>query len=188
MLLRIRETGQVVTEYEFRQLNNTTSFSDQLTIDNLDLFGADPVLPAPQPTPGEFETVSLNGAVKDSKGNWIENWVITPMFSKYTDADGKVHTVSQQQQEYTANKLNQQRQFMVLTPLQAKAALLQAGLLNTVETMIDDPTTDPLIKLAWNNALEYKRLSPMIVEIASKLNISDQQLDDLFTSGKSIIV
>ena len=73
---------------------------------------------------------------------------------------------------------------LVVTPFQAKAALYQAGLLSTVETHIEN--SEPLIQMAWNEALEFKRYSPAILNLASSLGWSEQQLDDLFINAYSI--
>lgn len=78
------------------------------------------------------------------------------------------------------------RERMIVSPFQAKAALLQAGLLDQVTALINDPTTDPVIPLAWNNVTEFKRTSTMIASLASKLNLSDTQLDNLFTAAAKI--
>ena len=48
MELRVRETGQIITEREFRSLYPNTSFPKQLTIEILDARGVDPVLEGPQ--------------------------------------------------------------------------------------------------------------------------------------------
>ena len=69
MQIRIRESGAVVYENEFRSMYPDTSFPTVLSVDLLNDFGADPVLNAPQPIPGEFEVVVLDGSVEDSLGN-----------------------------------------------------------------------------------------------------------------------
>lgn len=74
----------------------------------------------------------------------------------------------------------QKRALMRVTPFQAKAVLLQANLLDDVEALISDPVADPLVKLAWANALEYRRLSPMVEGIKTALGWTDEQLDSLF--------
>lgn len=86
------------------------------------------------------------------------------------------------QQELAIKRAN-----MVVSPFQAKAALLQAGLLSQVEALINDPATDPLVVLAWNNASEYRRTSSMIVNLAATLNLTDTQLDELFTNAATIV-
>lgn len=83
-------------------------------------------------------------------------------------------------------KITSLRKSMVVSPFQAKMALQQAGLLDSVETLINDPATDVSIKLAWNNATEFRRTSPMIAALSSQLNLSDTQLDELFTNAATV--
>ena len=75
------------------------------------------------------------------------------------------------------------RMMMNVTPFQAKAALLDADLLDDIEALIADPSTDRKVVLAWNNVTEFRRLSPMVAGIASALGWSDEQLDTLFEAA-----
>ena len=97
-------------------------------------------------------------------------------------------TVRDKTPEELADWLLQKRIGMNVTPLQAKIALLNADLLSDVEAVIDDPSTDTLIKLAWTNATEYRRLSPMVNGIASVLGLTEHQLDALFVAAATIQV
>ena len=183
MQIRIRQSGAVVYENEFRAMYPDTSFPVQLSPEILDSFDADPVLNAPQPEHGEFEIVAQEGAVQDSLGNWVQNWVVRPMFVEYTDDEGIVHTVEEQQAAYVAQQAQQKRQSMNVTPFQAKDALLDAGLLDDIEALMADPLTDRVVVLAWNNAIQFERLSPMVAGIAAALGWSDEQLDTLFEAA-----
>ena len=80
------------------------------------------------------------------------------------------------------------RSRMAVTRFQALAAMHGAGILTQVQTIIDNPLTDPLVKLAWDNALEFKRTSPAILQLAQTLGLTDEQLDTLFTTAKGIEV
>jgi hypothetical protein len=73
-----------------------------------------------------------------------------------------------------------------VTPFQAKAALLDAGLLDDIEALIADPATDRKVVLAWNNAITFERLSPMVAGIAVALGWTDEELDDLFAAAAQI--
>lgn len=73
-----------------------------------------------------------------------------------------------------------------VTRFQALAALHIAGLLGQVEAMMADPGTDALTGLAWQNAQVFKRTSPMVLNMAQALGLSDQQLDDLFIAASQI--
>jgi hypothetical protein len=69
---------------------------------------------------------------------------------------------------------------------QAKVALDQSGLLDVVQALMDAPETPNKIKLAWNNGATFKRYSDMILSMAAVLNLSDEQLDDLFSLAATI--
>ncbi len=73
-----------------------------------------------------------------------------------------------------------------VSAFQAKVALDQSGLLNAVQALMDDPATPNKIKLAWNNGATFKRYSDMILSMASILNLSDEQLDDLFAFAATV--
>lgn len=79
--------------------------------------------------------------------------------------------------------LEELRAQMNVTPFQAKAALLDAGLLDDIEALMSDPATDRTVVLAWNNVTEFRRLSPMVAGIAAALGWSDEQLDSLFAAA-----
>lgn len=76
----------------------------------------------------------------------------------------------------------------VVSPFQAKAALLTQGLLDDVEALIAHPDTDPLIRLAWQTASEFRRTSPSVVGMAQALGWSEQDLDDLFNLAATLEV
>ena len=73
-----------------------------------------------------------------------------------------------------------------VTAFQAKAALLQADLLDDVENMMADPATPRIVKLAWTEALTFERQSPTVVAMGSALGLTDEQLDALFVAGSQI--
>ena len=80
--------------------------------------------------------------------------------------------------------LRKRREAMKATRFQAKAALMQAGLLDDVEAAVA-ASDDPMIKLAWQEA-SFVRLSPLISAIAEAVGISDEQLDELFESAMRV--
>ena len=67
-----------------------------------------------------------------------------------------------------------------VTRFQARAALMQAGLLADVEAYMALESTDAFIRLAWTEAQEFNRTSPTVLELASIIGVSDSELDDLF--------
>ena len=76
---------------------------------------------------------------------------------------------------------------ITVTRFQAKAALLQAGLLDQVQSYIDGPDVPDLVKLAWQEA-GFRRGSKMINDIGSELGLSEAQMDDLFLTARGIDV
>lgn len=76
---RIRETGQVVTESEFRAIHSTRSFPYQITVEILDDLGADPVFEGPWPTATKYQVVYRDGVVQDEEGRWFTNYAIADM-------------------------------------------------------------------------------------------------------------
>jgi hypothetical protein len=78
------------------------------------------------------------------------------------------------------------RQQMVVSRFQAKAALAQAGLLDSVEALMADTSTPIVARLAWQDALEFRRLSPTIQTMGHALGLTDAQMDQLFEVAKTI--
>lgn len=77
------------------------------------------------------------------------------------------------------------RATMAVSRFQARAALRAAGLLDQVEAMVQ-ASGDPLRIDAWAEAVEIRRLSPMIVDLGAALGLSDEQIDDLFRAASAI--
>lgn len=73
-----------------------------------------------------------------------------------------------------------------VTPFQAKAAMLQAGIYQSVLDIIDNPSTSELTKLAWNNVTEFTRDSPLLNGIAATLGLTQEQVDELFITASQI--
>jgi hypothetical protein len=168
MRLRIRETSAVVYDNEFRAMHPNTSFPAVLSVELLNDFGADPVLEGPQPTLTADQYAVYDGVIQDSNGNWMTSYVAVD----YTA-------------EEIAAKVEQWRQSASCTPFQGRVALSDAGLLANVETAIA-AAADEKTKVAWEYALEWKRLSPMIVTLATSLNLTDEQVDTLFKEAASV--
>ena len=74
----------------------------------------------------------------------------------------------------------------IISRFQAKAVLLQMELLDDVETLI--ASASPIVKLAWENAIEFNRQSPSLLAMASALGLSSEQLDALFIEASKVVV
>jgi hypothetical protein len=105
---RIRETGAVVTEHEFRELHPATSFPSVITVEMANDFDAEVVLEGPQPattTPYQF---TYRDGVEQIVDKWFTKYSIGPVFTDYTDEDGVVHTATGQELAYKAQKDKEQ--------------------------------------------------------------------------------
>ncbi|MBI6628314.1 hypothetical protein [Pontibaca salina] len=80
--------------------------------------------------------------------------------------------------------LEQERAGMVASRFQAKAALSAAGLLDATEQAI--AAADDFTKLAWGEAVEFRRNSPTIAALAAALELTPEQVDDLFRAAMQI--
>jgi hypothetical protein len=80
MEIRIRQSGQVITEREFRQLHENISFPAVLSADILSRFDADAVLAAPAPAVTNTQIaerkINSEAAVLDALGNWVHAWAV----------------------------------------------------------------------------------------------------------------
>ena len=72
--------------------------------------------------------------------------------------------------------------------LQAKIALANADLLDTVEAFIADPATPMVAKLAWQEAYRFSRNSQLFDQLGPALGMTPEQIDDLFVAAQQIEV
>lgn len=82
--------------------------------------------------------------------------------------------------------LEQWRARAVVSRFQARAALHLAGMLEQVQTMMDNPATDMLARLAWQDAQEFRRTSPTVQAMGAALGLTAEQLDNLFRQAATI--
>jgi hypothetical protein len=73
-----------------------------------------------------------------------------------------------------------------VTPYQARIALLDAGLLPTVEALMADQNTPQSAKIAWEYAVEIQRQSSFIATLAPALNLTSEQIDALFVAAAQV--
>ena len=83
-----------------------------------------------------------------------------------------------------AELLTAERAGMVVSRFQARAALLQAGLLAQAEAAV--ASADAMTQIAWADAVEFRRNSPTIATLAGVLQLSPEDLDTLFRTAATI--
>ena len=88
MEIRIRESGQVMFESEFRAYahDNGGHAWDQTTTEILDQLGADVVFEGPQATGGTVYQYSMRQGVELIGDNWHTKYVLGPIFTGETAA------------------------------------------------------------------------------------------------------
>lgn len=70
---------------------------------------------------------------------------------------------------------------------QGRIALHNAGLLQQVDDYINNPETDPVIKIAYQDALEWHRNSNTTAAIQGVLQLTDIEVDDLFAAAAAVM-
>jgi len=76
-----------------------------------------------------------------------------------------------------------------VTRAQAKLALLQAGLLSSVQPAIDsipDATARTAAQIDWDDRLTFERSNGSLVTMAAMMGMTDAQIDDLFTAASQL--
>lgn len=112
-------------------------------------------------------------------GAWRKAWRIEKLFSTTEEEAAALAA-------HEAMALQQWREQTTCTPFQGKVALFNVGLLDDIEALVAGTTVDTVTKLAWANALEWRRTSPMIASLAAALGMTDTQVDDLFKAAQTI--
>lgn len=73
-----------------------------------------------------------------------------------------------------------------VTMYQARAALIQAGLFQQVDTDIQSLGSSSLEYQAWEYATNFYRNSPFIVSLGTQLGLTSDQIDQLFIAANNI--
>ena len=88
MTIRIRSTGQLMQDSEFRMLlkaeANAAWKAPELTQEILDIIGADPVFEGPQASGGTVYQYSQYDGIEQIEGKWYTKYILGPVF---TDAE-----------------------------------------------------------------------------------------------------
>ena len=104
MKLRIRETGSIINDTEFRSMFPNISLPANLSEEILNDFGLDVIFEGSQPIPENRLQYVQQSGVEEINGKWFTKYIIGPQFVEYTDKDNKVHTVEEQETTYNERK------------------------------------------------------------------------------------
>jgi hypothetical protein len=105
MQIRIKQTGAVMYEAEFRAYQQASSGPTwgQTTEEILDKLGADVVFEGPQATGGTVYQYSMPSGVEQIDGKWYTKYVLGPTFID-TVVDGTTTTAAEHEAAYKALK------------------------------------------------------------------------------------
>ena len=106
MELRVRETGEVISERDLYYKYPHTSFPKPLSTYILDLYGVDAVLEGPRPqVTSPYETAVRQG-IEEIKGKWFTKYVIGPIFNNQEEEDSYRLNIDNQASEGIRNTRN----------------------------------------------------------------------------------
>ena len=103
MQIRIKETGMVMLENEFRNLFPNSSLPQQLTEESINALGGDIVFEGPQATGGTVYQYSEYAGVEQVSGKWFTKYILGPVFTDTTVNDVTT-TAAEQEAAYKARK------------------------------------------------------------------------------------
>ena len=159
----VKVTDGVPTEYslsKLRQDNPNVSFPKQPSDALLATYGVYPVVQGDKPA----NDIVNRGPIVEVNGVWTQT---------YTGRD------------FTADE---KRQDMVVTMRQARLALLAINKLSLVDdaiALIPEPDHSK-IKVEWEYASTVERTSPWMSTMGSALGLSDDELDQLFETARTL--
>ena len=127
--------------------------------------------------------LTLNGALKYDNGVFLSGHTLESEEYKQWLSEGNTP-----EPEFTDAELLQQIEDAkpkVVTMRQARLALLQSGLLQTVQDAITTGT-DEAMKIEWEYATEVRRDWASLVTLTESLGMTSTELDSLFTIASTL--
>lgn len=151
----------------FRRDNPNVSFPKEIPESTLAEFGVFPIT----------ETVAPSGDVVEEAtpalidGVWVQQW---------TSRDYTTEEIVQ--------NLMDRRASMIVTPRQARLALLSAGHISNIDIAIDalEEPTKSAVKIEWEYAVQIERISPWVQAMTTALSMTDEQVDELFDAAAQL--
>ena len=131
-------------------------------------------------TTNVYKLNPINGDIQLENGDIISSPYEDPRYQDYAAwiQAGNIP------EEFTASEVIEVPK--KVTRFQARAALHFAGMLAMIEGYMHLETTPVMEKLAWNDALEFERESPLINALCSSFGLTSEQVDNLFIQASQI--
>lgn len=110
-----------------------------------------------------------------------------PSYARWTGRTWEVYTPPVPEPEPEPEPQDPQK-ITVVSKAQAKLALLEAGLLDTVETALGsmEGVAGQRARIEWNDRTEFHRDHEFIGLLAASIGLSDEQIDALFTRAAQL--
>jgi len=111
-----------------------------------------------------------------------------PTFNADLDRWEQTWDVREFTPEEAAQDLANRRAAMIVTPRQARLALLGAGQLSNIDAAIaalDEPMKSQ-VTIEWEYAVSVERMSPWVVAMTESLGMTPEQVDDLFIAAAQL--
>ncbi len=146
MEIRVRETGAVMYQDEFRRLHTGLGLPKVLTEAIINEWGADIVFEGPQATGGTVYQYSMRSGVEQLDGKWYTKYILGPVFTDRAASEGQpAQTAAEQETAYKAMKDAEQ------------AASVRASRTQKLKdcdwTQIADSTADKTVWATYRQAL-----------------------------------
>ena len=109
---------------------------------------------------------------------------------RYTQNNQRIESLTQPEGiefEKINEEVIEEKIFNRVKPIQFRIALLQKGVLSTILTELEKPENETY-KIAFEYALEFGRHDNMIVAFGQVLNLSSNQIDEIFETAQNINV
>lgn len=165
--------NQTIEHYPYsisrlRKDNPNTTFPRRPDPELLAQWNVHPVQPTDRPAYGITKNTT-EGTPYYEDGVWKQVWNVT---------DATPEEIEQ--------RLQSKREHIAVSRFQAFAALDEFDLLDATESIISSEHFPTRCRLAWKNATEFRRLSPTVLQVAAELELSDEQLDELFAFAETV--
>jgi hypothetical protein len=105
MEVRVRSTGAVMFDHEFRQLQTGLGFPKEINEAILNEWGADIVYEGPQASGGTVYQYSMRSGVVHIGDKWYTNYILGPVFTDTPASEGQpAKTAAENETAYKAMK------------------------------------------------------------------------------------
>ena len=168
MYCRVTPTGpERYTLTDLRRAYPQVLFPIEPSLDELAMYGVYPLLATDSPGYDPAAQTLEEATPVQIDDVWTQQWAVRALTPEELKA--RVPTI--------------------VTMRQARLALLQAGLLSQIEAAIagiEEAGQRQAVQIEWAYAAEVNREHPWVQSLATALDLSEGQLDDLFTLAATL--